>query len=446
MTIIICFVLDGPVSNNSGSSLDSSVIIVGVMGGVILLLIIIVLLCIVIVCKRRNRKGTPPVDSAINPNVNNLSHGVSTGKDRAATSSTTSEVHQPLHDDTSNHQYDTIRHSYLLHQNTAANITTSTNTSDTEIQIHVTVDQSHNTQTTCTPHPPAASSAKSNGVAYSVVNQPKSDENTGNAIHAAVDQSHMTIHSPFTTNGAKPNDGGNYKYGVVNQPKSDYPTHENSGNAIHAAVDQSHMRNTQTIHSPFITNGAKPNDEGNYKYGVVNQPKSDYPTHENTGNAIHAAVDQSHMRNTQTIHSPFITNSAKPNDEGNYKYGVVNQPKSDYPTHENTGNTIHAAVDQSYMRNTQTIHSPFITNGAKPNDEGNYKYGVVNQPKSDYPTHENTGNTIHAAVDQSYMRNTQTIHSPFITNGAKPNDGGNYKYGVVNQPKSDDPNFFKSTI
>ena len=23
---------------------------------------------------------------------------------------------------------------------------------------------------------------------------------------------------------------------------------------------------------------------------------------------------------------------------------------------------------------------------------------------------------------------------------------GNYKYGVVNQPKSDDPNFFKSTI
>ena len=64
----------------SGSSLDSSVIIVGVMGGVILLLIIIVLLCIVIVCKRRNRKGTFPVDDTTiqnNPNVNNLSVGVS---------------------------------------------------------------------------------------------------------------------------------------------------------------------------------------------------------------------------------------------------------------------------------------------------------------------------------------------------------------------------------
>ena len=93
-----------------------------------------------------------------------------------------------------------------------------------------------------------------------------------------------------------------------------------------------------------------------------------------------------------------------------------------------------------------TPHLPPAASSAKSYDDHGYEYGVVNQPKSDDPTNENTGNANHAAVDQSHMRNTQTIHSPFITNGAKPNDEGNYKYGVVNQPKSDDPNFFKSTI
>ena len=230
MTIIICFVLDGPVSNNSGSSLDSSVIIAGVMGVVILLLIIIE-----IVYRRHNRKGTPPVDNAIihnNPNVNNLSHGVSTGEDRAATSSCSHIDDCLCHHVMIDKLQKLLRHSHLLHQNTAANITTST--SDTEIQLHVTVDQSHNTQTTCTPHSlPAASNAKS----Y---------------------------------------DDHGYEYDV-NQPKSDDPTNEKIGNANHAAVDQSHMHNTQTIHSPFITNSAKPNDGDNYKYGVVNQPKSDDP-------------------------------------------------------------------------------------------------------------------------------------------------------------------------
>ena len=45
--------LDGQISNDSGSSLDSGAIIGGVVGGVILLLMITVVLCIVLLCMRR---------------------------------------------------------------------------------------------------------------------------------------------------------------------------------------------------------------------------------------------------------------------------------------------------------------------------------------------------------------------------------------------------------
>ena len=93
-------------------------------------------------------------------------------------------------------------------------------------------------------------------------------------------------------------------------------------------IDQNHnTQTTSTPHFPPVASSVESNDDHGYEYGVVNQPRSDYPT----GNASHTAVDQSHMCSTQTIHSPFITNSVKPNDEGNYKNGVVNRPKSDDP-------------------------------------------------------------------------------------------------------------------
>ena len=87
---------------------------------------------------------------------------------------------------------------------------------------------------------------------------------------------------------------------------------------------------------------------------------------------------------------------------------------------------IHAAIDQS--RNT---YLSLIPNSAKPYGQG--EYGVVNQPKSDDPNYGAIGDTkvqIHTAAD-SRCNISLTVNRHDKSNGEE--------YGVVNQPKSDDP-------
>ena len=214
----------------------------------------------------------------------------------------------------------------------------------------------------------------------------------------------------------------------------------------HITVDQSHETKA-VVHSPYLPPIAKQTDES--EYSVINQPQCDHDP------SFDTAVDQSH---TAEFCLPLITNNT---GEGKYgvinqpqcdkdpnfdttinegKYGVINQPQCDkdpnFDTTVNEGK--HGVINQPQCGNDPNFDTTvnqnhttescllLIANNARLIGED--KYGVITQPKCDDPICDTTLGQNHTTK----------------SNNAKLT--GEVKYGIINQPQCSDPNYFDPTI
>ena len=259
-----CVILgDVATSNNSGSSSNVITIVGGVIGGFILLLMITVVLCIVILCMR-NTENNPSCDTKANT-VDSLF--ITGGLDVPITANPSYAVLTKSYVKTSEDEYNYVQpNKFNQHSDLDGSIKMDTNPSYESGEDRATAFST--TSDTKAHHSSHDATTKQYDHDDCLLHQNTAAGTTGDAnIHAAVDQSHNTYLS-LIANTTKPYGQG--EYGVVNQPKSDDPNYDATGDTkvqIHTAVD--------SRCNVSLTANRHDKSNGEDEYGVINQPKSD---------------------------------------------------------------------------------------------------------------------------------------------------------------------------
>ena len=262
-----CVILgDVATSNNGGSNSNVITIVGGVIGGFILLLMITVVLCIVILCMR-NSENNPSCDITKANTVDSLF--ITGGLDVPITANPSYAVLTKSYVKTSEDEYNYVQpNKFNQHSDLDGSIKMDTNPSYESGEDRATAFST--TSDTKAHHSSHDATTKQYDHDDRLLHQNTAASTTGDAnIHAAVDQSRNTYLS-LIPNSAKL--CGQGEYGVVNQPKSNDPNYNTTGDTkvqIHTAVDS----------RCNVSLAANKHDKSNGEdeYGVINQPKSDDP-------------------------------------------------------------------------------------------------------------------------------------------------------------------------
>ena len=224
----------------------------------------------------------------------------------------------------------------------------------------------------------------------------------------------------FVADAIKLNDANIYdvisenKCGVINQPRCDDPVFADQYSKYNFVQPQ-YDPTCDTIDKDPTT--AHIELTGKAKYGVINQPRCNDPNFDTIDQdpSYDAVIDQE----PTTAHTELFS--------GN-KCVVINQPRCDDSSFDIVDQD--SGHDTVFDREPTAAHTEIIS--------GN-QYGVNNQPQCDDPTFADQDGTYNVIIQSQSDPTCDTIDKDSTNGHTKL--AGEAKYGVINQPQCDDPSF-----